>query len=138
MDIGYSLDFDEDGNQVDLIEGEGNGNPRKCCMLMLKTWIQSGKGKQPLSWQTLLDIILSLDHKTAHDKVKEYLLNEQRKKLQDSIPTIHPIEATHDSLQSYSPRTSSPSNIDSLQSYQTEPPSLHPLSDHQPAGSSQD
>jgi len=132
MDIGYSLDFDEDGNQVDLIEKQEGRNPKDCFMLMVKTWIRSEKGKL-CSWQTLLDILLSLDLKTAHDKVKEYLLSEQKKKLQDSIPTGVPVEATHNSLQSFSSCTSSSNNAGSSESLDT-----ISFNQHQPIGSSQD
>ena len=97
MNIGYCLDFDPDGNEVDLIEEDGNGNPKKCCRLMLKTWIQGDKGKKPKTWQTLLDILISLDHKTAHDKVKEhlqYIQSEQQKTNQESIKVTQPVEET--------------------------------------------
>ena len=97
MDIGYCLDFDDDGNQIDTIENEGNRSPKKCCTLMLRTWIQKDKGKQPKTWQTLLDILISLDHKTAHDKVKEHLQHEQSKqqqKTQELIKVSQPEEET--------------------------------------------
>ena len=97
MDIGYCLDFDDDGNEVDTIENGGNGNPKKCCTLMLKTWIQGDKGKQPKTWQTLLDILISLDRKTAHDKVKErlqYIQSKQQQKAQESIKVSQPVEET--------------------------------------------
>ena len=97
MDVAYCLDFDDDGNQVDLIEREGNRNPKECCMKMFTTWLQGSKGKEPKTWQTLLDILLSLDHKAAHDKVKEHLQYEQskqQKKTQESIKVSVPVEET--------------------------------------------
>ncbi len=117
MDIGYCLDFDEDGSQVDLIEEEGSKNPKKCCTLLLKTWIQGNKGKAK-TWQTLLDILLSLDQKTAHDKVKEHLQRKQQ------IPVSRPAEDTDsvtDSLQSAPP---------SMMSKQRSPESLKRLNNN--------
>ena len=118
MDIGYSLDFDDDGNQVDTIDNECNGNPKKCCTLMLRTWIQKGKGKQPKTWQTLLDILISLDHKTAHDKVKErlqYEQSQQQQNTQELIKVSQPVEetATDAAMLSTSstPRTRSPDSL---------------------------
>ena len=117
MDIGYCLDFDEDGSQVDLIEEEGGKNPKKCCTLLLKTWIRGNKGKAK-TWQTLLDILLSLDQKTAHDKVKEHLQRKQQ------IPVSRPVEDTDsvtDSLQSAPP---------SMMSKQRSPESLKRLNNN--------
>lgn len=114
MDIGYCLDFDADGNQVDLIENEGGRNPKKCCTLMLKTWIQGDKGKQPKTWQTLLDILLSLDLKTAHDKVKEHLQYVQSKQqmTQESTAGSQPIQETvTDSLLSSIAKPHSPGSL---------------------------
>ena len=98
MDIAYCLDFDDDGNQVDLIEKEGHRNPKECCMKMFTTWLQGSKGKEPKTWQTLLDILLSLNHKAAHDKVKEHLQYEQskqQKNTQESIKVSVPVEETN-------------------------------------------
>ena len=118
MDIGYCLDFDDDGNQVDTIDSECNGNPKKCCSLMLRTWIQKGKGKEPKTWQTLLDILISLDHKTAHDKVKEHLQREQsqqQQNIQELIKVYQPIEETTADAamlsMSSTPRTRSPDSL---------------------------
>ena len=139
MDIGYCLDFDEDGNQVDLIESTGHGNPKQCCTLLLKTWIQSDKSKRPKTWQTLLDILLSLDHKAAHDKVKEhlqYIQSKQQSKTPGLMAVSNPVEESGDSLQSSTTRTYSPSlnavNNGSL-SRATEGFDLH-----RPTGPSQD
>lgn len=143
MDIGYCLDFDEDGNEVDMIEEQVGRNPKKCCLLMLKTWIQGKKGKEPKTWQTLLDIIISLDHKTAHDKVKEYLQHiqsEQQRKAQDpeSVPLTQPIEETNNVL-SYSPSTTRThsSNTSDTESLSQQTDELR-INNHQPIGSSQD
>lgn len=116
MDIAYCLDFDPDGNEVDLIEQEGNRNPKQCCTLMMKKWIQGNKGKQPKNWQTLLDILMSLDQKTAHDKVKGHLQREQQKKVQEpqnSITVSRPIEETENGnyLPSLQPGAHSPSSL---------------------------
>ena len=97
MDIAYCLDFDDDGYQVDLFEREGNRVPMECCMVMLKTWIRGTKGKKPKTWQTLLDILLTLDYKSAHDKVKEhlqYIQSKQQKNSQESIKVSVPVEET--------------------------------------------
>ena len=66
-------------------------------MKMFTTWLQGSKGKEPKTWQTLLDILLSLNHKAAHDKVKEHLQYEQskqQKKTQESIKVSIPVEET--------------------------------------------
>ena len=148
MDIGYCLDFDDDGNQVDTIEKEGNRNPKSCCTLMLKTWIQRNKGKEPKTWQTLLDILISLDHKTAHDKVKEhlqYVQSKQQQKAQESIKISQPVEetATDNTLLSFS-STSGTQSLDSIKRHfnnislvrDSEAPEPH--SEHVPLGSSED
>ena len=98
MDIAYCLDFDDDGYQVDLFEKQGNRVPMECCMVMLKTWIRGTKGKEPKTWQTLLDILLTLDYKSAHDKVKEhlqYVQSKQQKNSQESVKVSVPEEETN-------------------------------------------
>ena len=150
MDVGYCLDFDPDGNEVDLIEEQGNGNPKKCCRLLMKTWIQEGKGKKPKTWQTLLDILITLDRKAAHDKVKEelqYIQSEQQKKAhaQEMVKVSQPVEETDTGsmLMSLSsmPRTQSPSSLKRHQnniSLPREAERFEFQTDYQPIGSSQD
>ena len=158
MDIAYSLDFDPDGNQVDLIEQQGARDPRRCCELTFKTWIQGTKGKQPQTWQTLLDILISLDHKAAHDKVKEHLQyvqsqqsqqqrsqqqrSQQQRSQQDELGSItvsQPVEETHaDTMQSYlasMTRDRSPASLRRFNNNQSLP---HEPEVYQPASPSQE
>lgn len=99
MDIGYSLNFDDDGNQVDLIAAQGQNNPKNCCKLVLQTWVRGTTGVRPVSWKKLLDIVLSLGHKAAHDKIKDYLVREFQKSPKAVQRLTQPVSAT-DSLQS--------------------------------------
>ena len=100
MDIGYSLNFDEDGNQVDLIAAQGQNNPKACCKLVLQKWLKGAVGVQPVSWKTLLEIVLGLGHKSAHDKIKDYLVRELRKSPRAMHKLTEPVSATPDSFQS--------------------------------------
>ena len=85
-DIGYRLDFDADGNEIDVIAEECREHPKKCCVAMLKKWIQGKAGIKPVKWKTLLQIILSEDHQAAHDSImailqkKQQLLDQERLK----------------------------------------------------------
>ncbi|XP_065909069.1 probable serine/threonine-protein kinase irlA [Dysidea avara] len=87
-DIGYRLDFDADGNEIDVIAEECREHPKKCCVAMLKKWIQGKAGVKPVTWQTLLQIILSEDHQAAHDSImailqkKQQLLDQERLKVE--------------------------------------------------------
>ena len=76
--IGYRLDFDAVGNEIDGIIEEYQANPKKCCVAMLKKWIQGTSEVKPVSWKTLLQIILSEDHKATHDSVMEILHKKQQ------------------------------------------------------------
>ena len=144
MDIAYSLDFDPDGNQVDLIEQQGARDPKRCCELTLKTWIQGTKGKQPQTWQTLLDILISLDHKAAHDKVKEYLQYVQSQKQrsrqdgQDSIEVSQSVQETHPdtSMQQSLPLVTSERSLGSLRRLQNNQSLPREPGAHQVVGSS--
>ena len=55
--FGVLLEFDDDGNQLELIESEnGQHNPHKCCQAMMRHWI-AGNGEQPTTWRTLLALL---------------------------------------------------------------------------------
>jgi len=130
MDIGYSLNFDEDGNQVDLIADQGQNNPKVCCKLVLKTWLKGSMGVQPVSWKTLLEIVLNLGHKSAHDKIKDYLVRELRKSPRAMQKLTQSIAATPDSLQSLP----YPSGLSSIGSHV----GIDEADSHEPIGDSVD
>ena len=59
-DFGYLLDFDETGCTIDRIAREHQLRPIDCCAAMLREWLV-GKGRQPATWATLIDLLKDAD-----------------------------------------------------------------------------
>ena len=55
--FGYFLEFDDDGQVLELIEKEcGRNHPLACYQQMMRKWMR-GSGVQPASWRTLLRLL---------------------------------------------------------------------------------
>ena len=59
-DFGILLLDDKTGAVVDSIVGENRGNAKNINMAILKRWLQ-GKGRQPVTWRTLIDVLQDAD-----------------------------------------------------------------------------
>ena len=57
--LGYILLNDEDGSIIDQIIDYHHHNPEKITNDILKRWIR-GKGKQPVTWKTLMDTLRAI------------------------------------------------------------------------------
>ena len=55
--FGYFLEFDDNGQALDLIEKEcGRSDPVACYQQMMRKWMR-GSGEQPASWRTLVRLL---------------------------------------------------------------------------------
>ena len=62
-EVAYVLEFDF--SDVGAIQMERNGDPKKCCLQLLKDWLYTNKGRKPKTWQTLLASLEELEDLTA-------------------------------------------------------------------------
>ena len=67
------LDFDEDGTKIDHIQAEkAIHGPVECCTEMFKTWLR-GEGKQPASWELLIELLDDFELKYLAQQVRDGL-----------------------------------------------------------------
>ena len=75
-DFGYSLEFDNNGQALDLIEKEcGRRDPVACYQQMMKKWIRGG-GKQPASWRTLVRLLREFERNTLAQDIEDALTQD--------------------------------------------------------------
>ena len=55
-DLATSMNFDNDGTQLRIIEGKYPGDPVECCRAMFQHWLH-GNGEQPCTWRKLIELI---------------------------------------------------------------------------------
>ena len=72
-DFGVLLEFDNDGRKLNLIEANQRVNgPAACCTEMFQTWLQ-GAGRQPASWDLVIEVLEDCEQKYLARQVKEAL-----------------------------------------------------------------
>ena len=69
--FGILLDFDDVGKKLDVIDAT-HKTPVACCTEMFKKWI-TGAGRQPASWNVVVELLEDIDHKTLAEEVKAAL-----------------------------------------------------------------
>ena len=70
--LGIFLLQDEDGTITDAIADEHHHNAFKVNYEILKQWIQ-GKGRQPVQWSTLIDVLKKIDLSELAKKIEKSL-----------------------------------------------------------------
>ena len=72
-DFGVLLEFDDDGRKLDLIEANQRVNGLvACCTEMFQTWLK-GAGRQPASWDIVIELLEDCEQKYLAQQVKEAL-----------------------------------------------------------------
>ena len=67
------LDFDRDGTMIQIIEGNKPNNLEACCQEMMQMWLQ-GKGRQPVTWELLVEILHDCDLNVLAEQVEDAVL----------------------------------------------------------------
>ena len=60
--IGFLMDFDETGTQLDIIGKNHPFDAEACCQAVFKHWVK-GNGIRPCSWRKLIELIDICDQK---------------------------------------------------------------------------
>ena len=67
------MEFDDDGRKLDLIEANQRVNgPAACCTEMFQTWLK-GAGRQPASWDIVVELLEDCEQKYLAQQVKAAL-----------------------------------------------------------------
>ena len=59
-DLGYIMNFDPTGSEIETIEQKYRGDPKDCCRAVFQHWL-NGNGLTPCSWRTLIELLNDLD-----------------------------------------------------------------------------
>ena len=72
-DFAVLLEFDDDGTKLNLIEANQRVNgPAACCTEMFQTWLK-GAGRQPASWDLVIELLEDCEQTYLAQQVKEAL-----------------------------------------------------------------
>lgn len=75
-DFGDHLDFDFKGEKLDQIKAEClHEGPTVCCRNMFKHWLK-GNGRQPATWETLIELLEDFELPMLVQQIKCALTNQ--------------------------------------------------------------
>ena len=75
-EFGDYLDFDPIGEKLDQIKAEGlHEGPTVCCRNMFQHWLK-GNGRQPATWETLIELLEDFEQPMLVKQIKYALTNQ--------------------------------------------------------------
>lgn len=76
-ELGIALNLDEDGTTVDSIAEKRAGDAKKCCLDVLKAWLQ-GRGEEPKTWAVLIRCLHDIGAEEVIESITENVLGGER------------------------------------------------------------
>ena len=71
------LEFDDTGHKIQVIRRDHWGfGALACCMQALQMWLR-GEGRQPVTWKTLIECLIDIEHSQVAKDIKDYLLQRE-------------------------------------------------------------
>ena len=70
--LGFLMDFDEIGTQLDIIEKNNPSNAEACCQAMFQHWVK-GNGVKPCSWRKLIELLDDCDQEVLAKEIQTAL-----------------------------------------------------------------
>ena len=71
-DLGYIMNFDPTGSEIETIEQKYRGDPKDCCRAVFQHWL-NGNGVRPCSWGTLIDLLDDIDQVVLAQEIQSAL-----------------------------------------------------------------
>ena len=71
-DLGYIMNFDNTGAEIETIEQKYRGDPKDCCRAMFQHWL-NGNGIRPCSWGTLIELLEDCDQEALIEEIQSAL-----------------------------------------------------------------
>ena len=71
-DVGYLMNFDLRGKEIETIDQKHHGDPKNCCRAMFQHWLD-GNGVTPYSWRTLIGLLDDLDQEVLAREIQSAL-----------------------------------------------------------------
>ena len=91
-DLGIELNLDEDGQLIDSIVEERAKDESKCCLDVLKIWLQ-GKGEEPKTYEVLIRCLREVGAEGAIESIHKNILESCTEGMWDmhdvSVPVVN-------------------------------------------------
>ena len=71
-DLGYIMNFDPTGAEIEAIEQKYRGDPKECCRAMFQHWL-NGNGVRPCLWGTLIELLEDCDQQALLEEIQSAL-----------------------------------------------------------------
>ena len=71
-DLGYIMNFDTTGAEIEMIDQKYRGDPKECCRAMFQLWL-SGYGVRPCSWGTLIELLEDCEQEALAEEIQSAL-----------------------------------------------------------------
>ena len=71
-DVGYLMNFDLRGKEIETIDQKHRGDPKHCCRAMFQHWLD-GNGVRPCSWGTLIELLNDCDQEVLVQDIQSVL-----------------------------------------------------------------
>ena len=71
-DLGFLMNFDVRGKEVETIEQKYRGDPKDCCRAIFQHWLD-GNGVRPCSWGTLIQLLDDCDQDALVQEIQSAL-----------------------------------------------------------------
>ena len=71
-DLGFLMNFDLRGKEVETIEQKYRGDPKNCCRAMFQHWLD-GNGVRPCTWGTLIELLEDCDQVALVQEIQSAL-----------------------------------------------------------------
>ena len=71
-DLGYIMNFDATGAEIETIDQKYRGDPKECCRAMFQLWL-NGYGVRPCSWGTLIELLEDCEQEALAEDIQSAL-----------------------------------------------------------------
>ena len=68
-ELGFLMNFDDNGTEINTIEKKHRGDPKECCQTMFQHWL-NGNGVKPCLWRKLIELIDDCDQETLAKQIR--------------------------------------------------------------------
>ena len=73
-DLGIELELDDDDQLLDEIKRDRRGDEEKCCLDVVRKWLQGAGPVEPRTWRKLLECLREIDATDAINSIEANIL----------------------------------------------------------------
>ena len=72
-ELGFLMNFDKSGTEINTIDQKYRGDPKDCCQAMFQHWL-NGNGVKPCSWRKLIESIDDCEQEALAKEIQSAFL----------------------------------------------------------------